>query len=186
MNSARRVGRRSPLPGLQRILVIGSGGAGKSTLARELAASLSLPLVHLDQHYWHPGWTPTPEAEWDRVVDRLIAEERWVMDGNYGRTLERRLQRAQAVVWLDLSRWVCIWRVIRRQASYLGRVRPDLPAGCRERASLDFLLWVWTYPSRRRPGIRRRLAALPASTQVIVLQSARELRAFIASLPSAS
>lgn len=167
----------------QRILLIGSGGAGKSTLARELAARLALPLIHLDRHYWHPGWQPTSAAEWEAEVDRLIAEPRWVMDGNYGGTMERRMRRADAVILLDLPRWLCLWRVLRRQIRFLGRTRPELPAACPERLNLEFVSWIWTYPQRKRGPILRMLAELPAETSVVILRSAHDVRQLVATLP---
>ena len=87
---------------MRRILVIRSGGAGKSTAARAIAAAAGLPLVHLDRVFWHAGWQPTPDEEWARIVDAWIAEEEWVIDGNYGGTLPSRLARAEAVVFLHV------------------------------------------------------------------------------------
>jgi len=76
---------------VRKVLVIGSGGAGKSTFARRLAERTGLPLVHLDLLYWHDGWVPSANAEWDGVVARLVSQDDWIMDGNYGRTLVTRL-----------------------------------------------------------------------------------------------
>jgi adenylate kinase family enzyme len=123
----------------RRLLIIGSGGSGKSTLARHLATALGLPLLHLDRLYWKPGWKEPEPAAWVAHVDELIAGDAWIMDGNYGGTLERRLQRAQMVIWLDLSRWICLWRVLRRRVEYLGQTRPEMPPGCPEHLSLAFL-----------------------------------------------
>jgi len=167
----------------QRVLVIGSGGSGKTTLTRQLAAKLGIPPVHLDQHYWHPGWVATTDIEWAAEVERLIAGEAWVMDGNYGGTLNRRLERAELVIWLDLPRWLCLSRVLRRQFQYLGRSRPELPVGCRERLSPEFLLWIWNYPRQRRPRIEARLAELPRSVRVARLRSPAEVRQFVEGLP---
>jgi energy-coupling factor transporter ATP-binding protein EcfA2 len=69
----------------QRIMVIGSGGAGKSTFARQLAALTGLPVIHLDRHYWRPGWERTPTAEWNGIVQALAAGASWIIDGNYTR-----------------------------------------------------------------------------------------------------
>src|SRR4051794_905502 len=112
---------------MRRVLVIGSGGAGKTTLARRLAERTGLPLVHLDMLYWHAGWVPTGEPEWDRIIEELVSRDAWVMDGNYGRTLDRRLAACDTVIFLDLPRLVCLWRVIKRRWQYAGANRYSLP-----------------------------------------------------------
>lgn len=68
---------------MKRVLVIGSGGAGKTTFSRRLARATGLPLVHLDRHYWRAGWTPTPASEWTEAVRAFCAAKSWIMDGNY-------------------------------------------------------------------------------------------------------
>lgn len=167
---------------MKRVLLIGSGGAGKSTLAVQAGAALGLPVIHLDALYWRPGWEPTPSAEWRTRVADLTAGDAWVMDGNYGGTLDLRLAACDAVVFLDLPRWLCVARVLRRWLRYAGRTRPDLRAGCPERLSWEFLRWVWDYPRRRRPGVLRQLAALPPDRQVIVLTSRAAVARFLAQL----
>jgi adenylate kinase family enzyme len=170
---------------MQRVLVIGSGGAGKTTLARAIAERLGLPLIHLDAIYWRSGWDPTPPDEWQRVVAGLIARPRWVMDGNYGGTLDMRLAACDAVVFLDLPRRVCMWRILKRRLRYLGRARADVAPGCPERLTWEFVRWVWTYPKRRRGGILERLRAL-AGREVFVLSSRREVKRFLGTLPAAT
>ena len=168
---------------MQRILVIGSGGAGKSTLAVTLAGRLGLPLIHLDRHYWHAGWRPTPSGEWERIVAALAAEPRWVMDGNYGGTLDLRLQRCDTVVFLDLPRVVCLARVLRRWFRHRGRTRPELTPGCEERLNREFLAWIWNYPARTRPRIVERLQRLRPDQRLIMLRSRRAVTTFIETLP---
>lgn len=108
---------------MKRVLVIGCGGAGKSTFARQLGARLQLPVIHLDAHYWRPGWVEPSKSEWATTVDGLLAGEAWVMDGNYGGTLPTRLAVCDCVVFIDLPRWLCIWRVLRRALRYRGETR---------------------------------------------------------------
>jgi len=168
---------------MRRVLVIGSGGAGKSTLAARIAARAGLPLVHLDALYWHRGWVETPKAEWARVVGELAARDAWVMDGNYGGTLPDRLQACDTVIFLDLPRVVCAWRVTRRWLRYRGRTRPDMAEGCDERMTWEFLRWIWTFPRRRRPEVLRQLAALDAGQRVVILRSAADVARFVAALP---
>src|SRR5688572_22342824 len=114
--------------GMERVLVIGSGGAGKSTFAKRLAERLGLPLVHLDAIYWRDGWIETPKEEWRGIVARLIGEPRWVMDGNYGGTMDMRLAAADTVIFLDMPRVVCLWRVVKRYFQFRGHAHPGTPA----------------------------------------------------------
>ncbi|PTL80863.1 DNA topology modulation protein [Vitiosangium sp. GDMCC 1.1324] len=164
---------------MKKVLVIGSGGAGKSTFAARLTAKTGLPLVHLDSVYWRPGWEETPKDEWRRTVERLVAGEAWLMDGNFGGTLELRLAACDTVVFLDLPRTLCLWRVLMRRLRYLGRARPDMSPGCPERLTWKFLHWIWTYPRLRRPEILARLDALRGEKNVVVLRSQREVEEFL-------
>jgi adenylate kinase family enzyme len=144
---------------MKRVLVIGSGGAGKSYLARELGSRLGLEVIHLDVHFWKPGWVETPANEWQAIVERLIARPSWVMDGNYGGTMAVRFQAVDTIIFLDISRWICLWRVFVRLVQDRGRKGSDLPEGCPESVDWEFTKWVWHYPSRERPTVLERLAA---------------------------
>jgi adenylate kinase family enzyme len=164
----------------QRVAIIGSGGAGKSTLARQLGDITGLPVVHLDAHFWKPGWVSTPNDEWDATVTELAAGERWILDGNYGRTMELRFARADTVVFVDYSRWLCCYRAVKRRVRYAGRSRPDMAEGCEEKIDLEFLKWIWDYPATRRPGILARLNELrDEGKRVVVLRNPRETRRFL-------
>jgi adenylate kinase family enzyme len=158
--------------GWRRVLVVGSAGAGKTTFAVRLAEVLGLPVIHLDAEYWRPGWQHTPADEWPARVDDLTARDRWVMDGNYGATLERRLARAEAVVFLDVPRLTCIRRVIVRSWRYRGRPGPGLPAGCPERLEWQFLMWVWNYERRSRGRVVSLLSA--SGLPVVHMRGRRE------------
>ena len=172
-----------PLPaGMRRIAIVGPGGAGKSTLARRLSKVLGLPVIHLDRLYWKPGWVPTPRDEWVRLQGELLASDRWIVDGNYGSTMDMRLAAADTVVFMDLPRVVCVWRAFHRGWSGRGRTRPDMADGCPERIDLGFLWWIWTYPRRHRPTLARKLAALPDDKRVVRLRSHRDVRAFVRGL----
>ena len=160
---------------MQRILVIGSPGSGKSTLARRLARRLGLPLVHLDQEFFRPNWVEPPRAEWRERVRRLAAQPRWVMDGDYFATMDLRLPRATAIVWLDIGRLRCLANVFRRVVRHYGHVRPDLGPGCIERFNGPFVRWIWQYPHRVRPGIMRMLEQVGPEQRSFVLRSWAEI-----------
>ena len=167
---------------MRRILVIGPGGAGKTVFSKSLGQVLNLPVVHLDSLYWHPGWRPTPPEEWDRLVDGITHGPSWILDGNYGRTLERRLAKADSIFFLDLPRLLCIWRVLRRRVAYSGGSRPSVTEGCPERVTWEFIRWIWTFRKRKRPGIHALLREVETEKVVTVLRSPTEVRAYLAGL----
>lgn len=148
---------------MQRVLVVGSPGAGKSTFARELARRTGLPLVHLDREYHLPGWVEPPEADWRARIDQLVAGDRWIIDGNYGGSMDARLARADTAILLDYPTWLCLSRVVRRITSLHGTVRPDAPAGCPERWDWEFLAYIAAFRRRKTPSIERRLASFPGT-----------------------
>ena len=164
---------------MRKVLVIGPGGSGKSTLAARISEATSLPLIHLDALYWRAGWQATPAEEWQELVRGLVRRPCWVMDGNYGGTLDMRIAAADTIVFLDFPRLRCIWRVIKRRLEYAGRSRPSMPAGCSERLTAEFLRWIWDYPRRRRPGIVKRLDAVRDHKQVAVLRDRAGVEAFL-------
>jgi adenylate kinase family enzyme len=164
---------------MRKVLVIGSGGSGKTTFSKQLGARTGLPVIHLDQLFWHPGWVKTPDEEWDRLIADICSREQWIMDGNYGRTLAQRIGAADTIIFLDLPRWLCTWRIVKRQIRYAGRIRPDSAPGCPERLTWEFVSWVWTYPNRRRPDIMQRLESVRATKRVVVLRSEGQLQEFL-------
>lgn len=136
----------------QRIMILGAG-SGKSTLARVLGRCLELPVHHLDRVFWRPGWIETPRAVFDAELAALASGPRWIIDGNYLRTVELRLRRADTVIGLDLPRRVCLARAIRRMLRDYGRTRADMPPGCPEHVDPAFLAWIWNFPRHTRPHI---------------------------------
>jgi adenylate kinase family enzyme len=117
----------------RRVVVTGLAGAGKSTFSRALSAKTGLPVIHLDVHFWKPGWEEPSEDEWREMQRGLLAGDQWIADGNYHTTLDLRLERADTVVVLDTAWWVCSGRAIMRGVSR----RPagfQLPTGCNESA----------------------------------------------------
>lgn len=135
---------------MQRLLVIGPCGAGKSTLATELGARLGLPVYHVDQLNWLPGWNEIGDIALAEKLTKIVTTDRWLIDGNYRETLGLRLDYADTVVYLDYRISLCIWRLMRRIFRYRGRSRPDMTEGCPERFDFSFLLYLLRWNSGPR------------------------------------
>lgn len=145
--------------------------------------TLDLPVIHLDAEYWRPGWIEPDPATWDRRVAELVARDRWIMDGNYSRTIVPRVAACDTIVILDYSRFVCLYRVMKRVLKYRGKTRPDLHEGCPEKLpDFQFLSFIWTYRRRSLPKVMRALAGYP-QCEVIVLKSPAATREWLARLP---
>src|SRR5688572_15577903 len=114
---------------MKRVVVIGSGGAGKSTFSRQLGEITGIQVIHLDNIYWQPNWVKTPEEEWKGVVAQLLTRDCWIMDGNFGGTRQMRLEACDTAIWLDMPRRICIYRILKRAVAYRGRNRPDMAEG---------------------------------------------------------
>lgn len=172
---------------MKRVAIIGSGGAGKSTLARQVGDATGLPVIHLDREYWQPGWVAPENEAWAARVAELVAGEAWIIDGNYGGTMEARFARADTIVLLDIPRTVCLYRAVKRTVLFRNRSRPDMAPGCEEKIDLEFLKWIWAYPATRRPGILARLREeRAAGKRVVRLRNTKQVRTFLRTLAAST
>ena len=166
---------------MQRILIIGCGGAGKSTLAQQLGQKLGIPVVHLDKLFWKPGWVESSKEEIDEKIYHEMQCPKWVMDGNYNRTLPERMKYCDTIIYLDFSRMACLLGVLKRVITTYGTVRPDMGEGCPERFDLEFLKWVWNYNRDKREN-NYHLLNEAKGKQTVVLKNRRMLKRFLNSL----
>ena len=171
---------------MRRVLVIGCSGSGKSTLAKVLAARTQLPLISLDAEFWRPRWQTTPREEWRRRVGELAARDAWIMDGTFDGSLDLRLPRADTLVWFQLPRRVCLWRIVKRVGGSYGSVRPEMAPGCPERIDLGFLHYVWNFERRQTPRIKSMLDRHGGHIEPVIIRRAAEGEQFLDSLVASS
>ena len=160
-------------------MIIGCCGAGKSTFARQLHQHTSLPLVHLDQAFWKPGWVEPSKEEWRETVESLVAEPEWILDGNYGGTMDIRIKAADTIFFLDFPTGKCLWRITKRLFQNYGKVRESMKEGCPERFDLKFFLYVAHWRSTRRAGILSKLEQVAQEKQVVLLRNDDEIQQFL-------
>lgn len=168
---------------MKRVLVIGSGGSGKSTFSRRLREVTGLKLVHLDKLYWKPNWTETPKEEWRNIVAEIIKEDEWILDGNFGGTMEMRMDRCDTVITLDTSRYVCVYRAVWRVANFrTSDDRPDMAEGCDERFDWDFIKWIWNYQNDSGLRVEALIEKFKDKKEIIRIRSNRGAKKFFAGL----
>jgi adenylate kinase family enzyme len=166
---------------VQRVVVTGPAGAGKTELALALGRRLELPVVHLDTLFWKPGWIPTPPDEWKDVQRRELAADAWVVDSQFDDMLPEWLERADTVVFVDASPLRCLWRVSRRRLS--PEPSAGTPAGTKpapfHRALGKFARNQWRYQRRVRRRLLDTLAEERDRKRIVVVRRRDEVDAFL-------
>jgi len=161
---------------MRRVAVLGSGGSGKTWLAQRIGVRLELPVHHLDSLSFAADWSAIPAPEFERRQRDLVDGDRWVIEGNHVPTAPIRLRAADTVVYLDRSTAACLWGLAKRQLEGRGSTRVRVPP-----VTPRYAWHVASFRRRRRPDMLR-LFATQRTGRLVVLRTAREIRAFLASL----
>ena len=140
-----------------------------------------IELIHLDKHYWQPNWVETNKDEWEKKVNQLSDKEKWIIDGNYGGTMDIRIKKADVVIFMDRTRWLCLYRVMKRVISNYGKTRKDMGEGCREKFSWEFMKYVYNYNKTRRPKILEKLSKVKSIKDIVILRSDQEIKDYLES-----
>jgi adenylate kinase family enzyme len=165
---------------MDRIAIIGCGGSGKTTLGRQLADKINAPITHLDGIYYDSAWNTLPPEKFTAIQQELVAEPRWVIDGNFASTLPIRLQRADTVVFLDIPPIVCLWGILQRRRRYRGGQHTE--QGVFDRIHWGFIRYVLGYRRQMRPKVRALIAEHAGHAHITTLTSRRAARRFAAAV----
>lgn len=168
----------------KRILIQGSSGGGKSTLATELGAILNLPVIHLDKEYWQPGWTQPNSEEWHAKQIEFINRENWIIEGGiYKKALPLRVQAADLIIFIELNRFLCFYRALKRFITNKINQNPQVAHGCSEKFDLSFAKWIlYNQPSIENPLAIKTILQNISQAEFIRLKTPKEVRAFIKSV----
>jgi adenylate kinase family enzyme len=149
---------------MKKIVLLGRGGSGKSTVARKFGEVLNIPVIELDRHFWQPGLIPLSKNEWISKQKKLTGNDSWIMDGDLGKydVLSERLKFADTIIILDFPLWACFFRALRRS---------------RER--IDFWWWLFTWRLLELPKIIKIVKEYAPTSRLIMLKNQKELDGFI-------
>jgi adenylate kinase family enzyme len=169
----------------RRVLVTGLAGSGKSTFSRSLSERTGLPVIHLDLHFWKPGWVAPSGDEWREKQRLVLAGEAWIADGNYHETLDLRLERADTIVVLNTPWPLCAGRALLRG---VGKSAGEMPPGCddsawrRLRDEWPLAVRIWRQRSSEPQREREVIWQHGQHAALYVLRSKRAARAFLSRL----
>ena len=169
---------------MQKVIVIGCPGSGKSVFSAELAKIINLPLIHLDALYHRPDW-PENELEkksaWREFLTHLVQDKKWIIDGNYKSTLDIRIIAADTIIFLDYSRSLSIWRAVKRFWQFRNKKRFDMPDTWKEKIDWEFLRLIWTYRKEQRPVVLQMLDGNKNDKNIVILQNPHVTKKFLSS-----
>ncbi len=166
-------------------MIIGSPGAGKSFFSTKLHKLTGIPLHHLDQIFWKPGWKKSDKKDFRKRVEKLVKKDTWIIDGNYESTIDVRAIEADTIIFFDYSRWPCLWGCCKRffNDHLLGKNRPDMTTDCRARFDWSLIVFIWTYSKNGKINALNKIEAVGFPLKDIVfLRNAEEKQRYFESI----
>lgn len=160
-----------------RILILGNGGSGKTTAANNISASLGIPLLHLDSIYWENGWKHVNKKKFTMQSKTFMKQDAWVIEGTPMFDIESRVSRANIIIFLDVNRFICIYRVFKRWVSSFT-LRKNDPSGCPTvKFKINTYVWIFKFHNKQRVQICDILKSRTgASSVVYIIKSHKEIK----------
>lgn len=167
---------------MKKVLVVGSPGSGKSMFSKKLSKKTGLPVVHLDYYHLQAEHNyPVDHESWNARVNELIKPDTWIMDGNYGATYPERFELADTIVFLDIPRRICLYRILRRYFYYQNRNRDEMPEDWKERLDFKFLKYVCFFNKRSKPKILDYIKR-HENKNVLIFKKSKQIEGYLNSL----
>lgn len=158
----------------QKAIIIGCPGAGKSTFARKLSDKMHLPLYYLDMLWHKPDRTTVDRNIFDEKLKEIVLKEKWIIDGNYGRTLEMRIQWCEAIFLLDFPVEECLAGA----KSRIGKQRVDMP-WIENEFDEEFKQWIMDFPKNELPIVYELLDRYKGEKSIYVFRSRADIEDYL-------
>ena len=166
---------------MEKILVIGNAGAGKTTFSKKLSAKLGLPLIHLDRLYWRGQWEYLSRTEFEEALQVELEKPQWILDGNFTRTLPHRLSYCDTVFYFDFPTIYCLWGITKRVFQHYGKTREDMGGNCVERfdrQKAELYSHVLTFNKTHRKDYYQLFSQHP-EINLIIFKNRRQVRKYL-------
>ncbi len=169
---------------MNKIIVIGNAGSGKTTFSKALAKKLNLPLMHLDKIFWCGKWHHISKENFDKILEEELKKDFWIIDGNYNRTIPRRLKECDTVFYFDLPVISCLWNSTKRVIKNYGKTRDDMGGYCPERFDkhkLELYLSILKFNKQNRQRYYEMLSE-EKDKKIIIFKNKNDIRKFLKTL----
>lgn len=160
-----------------RISIVGGSGSGKTTLCNILSKELNLPAIHLDAINFNANWVEVDKIKRDKIISSKSSEDKWIIDGNYNKTLKERFDKADLIIWLDYSTFMQLKGVFLRFFKMRNKERKEIP-GCKERLDFTFIKYVATYNKKKRHIIVDNLKNIPKD-KILIFKKQKDLNRWL-------
>lgn len=160
-----------------RISIVGGSGSGKSTLCNILSKELNLPAIHLDAINFNANWVEIDKNKRDKIISDKANGDKWIIDGNYSKTLKERFDKADLIIWLDYSTFMQLRGVFKRILKGYNKEKEEIP-GCKEKLEFKFIKYVLTYNKKKRPIIKEYLKDIPQD-KVLIFKKQKNLNRWL-------
>ncbi|MFA6386201.1 MAG: hypothetical protein WCW04_00305 [Candidatus Paceibacterota bacterium] len=160
----------------KKVIIIGGGGSGKSSLADRMGKYTGYPVYHLDNLLLDSNWQQKPKNQWEEISQVFLTKDAGIVDGNYSSSIPNRVKWADVIIYIDIPTHVQLWRITRRYIrNKLGLdKRCGFPDGSKEKIGMKFILWTYHWNSNHREKLLSMLD-LEKDKKVLIIKEARSL-----------
>ena len=157
---------------MKRIWITGSSGSGKTTLANIIGKKLNIPVYHNDKIFWEKNWKIRPQNEQIEITKKISENDIWIYEGNRfnDSKIDGRYNHCDTIIYLNINRFICLYRFLKRYFKNRGKVRPDITDGCIEKVDMDIIKYIlYDYPKKDRDRMKLFKEGMHEGKKVIIL-----------------